>query len=145
MLTPAQILYLYTEDRDLFDVSATLYSLFMFVGMWSQYTIFVRRSPDVRRLIDDVTAWAQQRKPCWRCLCSRQHTHIFLSATECQLNGHELFAAVERRVNRDFRIFESFTIFSAAVYVAVPALSQYLAYRGGRVTSETYASSFHDA
>lgn len=59
-----QIIYLNTEQRDLFDVSATLYSLFMFVGMGAQYVIYVRRSVDVRRLIDDVYAWTNQRKMC---------------------------------------------------------------------------------
>lgn len=118
-----QAIYLYTTELDLFDISATLYSLFMFIGMSVQYVIFVCRSGPLRRLIDDVTAWTRRQR---------------------ERNGHQIFQHVDRRVNRNFRIFETFTIFSYLVYIAVPAFTQFQAWRRGEVDEQTYAASFHD-
>lgn len=95
----------------------------MFTGMSVQYVIYVCRSGPLRRLIDDVTAWTDNQR---------------------QRNRHQFFQRVDARINQNFRIFETFTIFSYLVYIAVPAITQFQAYRRGEVDEDTYAASFHD-
>lgn len=57
-----QSIYLHTMEHDLYEISATLYSLIMFVGMFIQFLIYVHHSNDLRRLIEDMIAWVKQRK-----------------------------------------------------------------------------------
>lgn len=58
----SQIIYLLSKRQDLFAVASTLYSQFMFVGMFAQYQIYMYHSADLKRLIGDMRTWVLQRK-----------------------------------------------------------------------------------
>lgn len=137
------MLFIAKNKDNYFKVAQTLYSVFMFTGLFIQLLTLIKHRNKLKLCLDNVENVVNH----CNILNDFSIYKMFLMCVYflvIRVKKTNIFEKLESRLTTYIRIFAWFTNSSVALYCSAPAMLMANAYFNDKVTNTTYEAPFHD-